>query len=296
MSPLAPSAQPVIIIGAGRSGTNMLRDVLAQLAGIDTWPCDEINYIWRHGNRDYPTDEFTVEHATTEVTRYIRSQFSRRIRQSGLSQYPENQRFILEKTCANSLRVPFVDAVLPEARYLFLIRDGRDVVASAKERWRAPLDIPYLLAKARYVPKSDLVYYASRYLGNRLSRRRSSQKALAVWGPRFEGMAELGQQHKLEHVCARQWVRCVEQSENAFSRMDKEKYHQIHYEQFVRHPLSVLSSVARFLGLQHTQDELAQACAQVRSSSVGKGRSGDEVGDTEFADIMHPSLMRHKYL
>ena len=39
---------PVIIIGAGRSGTNMLRDLLAQLPQFSTWPCDEINYIWRH--------------------------------------------------------------------------------------------------------------------------------------------------------------------------------------------------------------------------------------------------------
>ena len=42
--------QPVVIIGAARSGTNMLRDVLVKLPGVGTWPCDEINYIWRHGN------------------------------------------------------------------------------------------------------------------------------------------------------------------------------------------------------------------------------------------------------
>ena len=30
-------------------GHNMLRDVLTKLPGVATWPCDEINYIWRHG-------------------------------------------------------------------------------------------------------------------------------------------------------------------------------------------------------------------------------------------------------
>ena len=44
----------VVIIGAPRSGTNMLRDVLTSLPGFATWPCDEINLIWRHGNRDLP--------------------------------------------------------------------------------------------------------------------------------------------------------------------------------------------------------------------------------------------------
>ena len=34
---------PVVIIGAPRSGTNMLRDVLVGVGGYATWPCDEIN-------------------------------------------------------------------------------------------------------------------------------------------------------------------------------------------------------------------------------------------------------------
>ena len=47
----------IIIIGAPRSGTNMLRDVLTALPGFETWPCDEINLAWRHGNRALPSDE-----------------------------------------------------------------------------------------------------------------------------------------------------------------------------------------------------------------------------------------------
>jgi len=56
--------KPIIIIGAARSGTNILRDTLTQLPSITTWSCDEINYIWRHGNINYPSDEFPVELAT----------------------------------------------------------------------------------------------------------------------------------------------------------------------------------------------------------------------------------------
>ncbi len=54
---------------------------------------------------------------------------------------------VVEKTCANSLRVPFVDRVVPEARYVFIRRDGLDAVGSAMARWKAPLDIPYLARK-----------------------------------------------------------------------------------------------------------------------------------------------------
>ena len=50
---------PVIIIGAPRSGTNMLRNILSSLDKIDTWPFDEINFMWRHGHSFNSSDEFS---------------------------------------------------------------------------------------------------------------------------------------------------------------------------------------------------------------------------------------------
>ena len=35
----------VIIIGAPRSGTNILRDTLTSLSNVGTWGCDEIPYL-----------------------------------------------------------------------------------------------------------------------------------------------------------------------------------------------------------------------------------------------------------
>ena len=69
--------QPVIIIGAARSGTNMLRDALAQFDGAATWPCDEINAIWRYRNFAFPTDELPTNAASDEVRRFIRAAFRR---------------------------------------------------------------------------------------------------------------------------------------------------------------------------------------------------------------------------
>ena len=36
---------PLIIIGAARSGTNIVRDTLVHVPGWKTWNCDEINLI-----------------------------------------------------------------------------------------------------------------------------------------------------------------------------------------------------------------------------------------------------------
>lgn len=293
MNSVTIAAQPVVIIGAGRSGTNMLRDVLTRLQGLNTWPCDEINYIWRHGNRDFSTDELTVRHASPKVSNFIRTQFSSIVEELGLSTYPDNQRFIVEKTCANSLRIPFVDAVIPEAKYIFLVRDGRDVIASARKRWQAPLDIPYLFSKAKYVPKSDLFYYARRYLLNRISKQGNSDKALSVWGPKFEGMSALSEQASLDDVCAVQWVRCVESSQAAFDKMEQSKFISVHYEDFVSRPMEVLAVITQFLGLAHDSEAIKHACNNVRTESVGKGQI--EPLNQGLLDVMAATLKKYDY-
>nr|WP_205599787.1 sulfotransferase [Arhodomonas sp. KWT] len=257
--------QDVIIIGAPRSGTNMLRDVLCSLEGVATWPCDEINYIWRHGNVRYGSDEFVPSMADGTIAKYIRRQFdwvARRYR----------AHTVVEKTCANSLRVPFVDRVVPQARYLFIYRDGFDAVGSAMKRWKAQLDIPYLARKARFVPATDLPYYAFRYFWNRVYRLFSGEERLAFWGPQLDGMQRLLEKYSLEEVCALQWKRCVEMSHNALEQLPHERVCSVRYEHFVDRPLDEFSRIAGFLGLEVSEAQLARAVRDVSAKSVGRGR------------------------
>ena len=135
----------IIIVGAPRSGTNMLRDVLARVPDFASWPCDEVNLLWRHGNRSHPSDELRVEQATPQVGSFMQQQFERIAKKYSAST-------VVEKTCANSLRVDFVDACVPDARFVLITRDGIDAAASAMDRWNAPFDLRYTAAKARYVP------------------------------------------------------------------------------------------------------------------------------------------------
>lgn len=263
---------PLVIIGAPRSGTNMLRGVLTQLPGVATWPCDEINYIWRHGNTRYPSDELTPVMARPRVRRYIQRQFNWVARRSGAA-------FVVEKTCANSLRVPFVDTVMPEARYIFIRRSGLDAVGSAIERWKAALDISYLVRKARFVPVIDLPYYGGRYLWNRAYRLFSREQRLAYWGPQLDGMAELLAEHSLEEVCALQWRRCVESAEQSFAAMAREKWMEVVYEDFVQNPQRELARVVEFVGIKADDVTRRKAVAGVSAANIGKGRAalGEEM-------------------
>lgn len=281
--------QPVVIIGAGRSGTNILRDVLTQLPGFGTWPCDEINYIWRHGNTRFPTDEFGPQQATPAVKAYIQQTFTRFARDQRL-------RYVVEKTCANSLRVSFVDAVLPNAKYIFIVRDGRDVVASAMKRWSAPLELDYILKKARYIPPGDLPYYGTRYLGNRVYRLFSKEKRLAFWGPRFLGMQELLQERSLPEVCAHQWQRCIERAEAAFRAMADQRVHQLRYEDLVRDPGAEFQKILRFLEAKVEKQQIGQVAKAISTGSVGKWQVDlPPATVATITPIMQPLLAKYGY-
>lgn len=282
--------QSVIIIGAPRSGTNMLRDVLTSFSGVSTWPCDEINYIWRHGNVRYPSDEFTPDMARPEVCGYIRRQFDWVARK-------HQAHTVVEKTCANSLRVGFVGRVVPEAKYIFIRRHGLDAVGSAIKRWKAGLDIPYLARKARFVPWTDLPYYAYSYLGNYIHRLRSREKRLAIWGPKINQMQMLLKRHSLEEVCAMQWKLCVDKAAQALCELPSEQWLEVGYEDFVLQPEAELSRMLDFLGLPVAPAARKQAVAGVQASNVGKGQSamGKELAE-RLQTVIQDTLLRYGYL
>jgi hypothetical protein len=255
--------RPVIIIGAGRSGTNMLRDILCEVPGFATWPCDEINYIWRHGNREFATDEFTREMADEKTANYIRKQFS-----SFAKRHPGAT--VVEKTCANSLRCGFIHEIFPSARFIHIYRDGRDVAASASLRWNAKLDIGYILKKAKYVPWSDLPYYGSRYLSARVFKLTSGKSRLSTWGPKFDGMQDAFANHELPVGCAIQWKRCVELARHQLEQIPTEQVLNIRYEDFTANPEEEFEKVIKYLGAGTTSVDLADLTKGVSNRSVGK--------------------------
>lgn len=280
----------VIIVGAPRSGTNMLRDVLCSLKGVATWPCDEINYLWRHGNVRHPSDEIPAALASGPVCEFMRKQFDWVASRYGACT-------VVEKTCANSLRVSFVARVVPDAKYVFIYRDGIDATGSARIRWTAGLDIRYLLAKVRFVPLSDLPYYALRYLLSRVYRLVSRERRVAFWGPSIDGMDRVLGECSLTEVCALQWQRCVEKAEEALSKMPDSRVVRVRYEDFVGQPAGELSRIVKELGLEVDRDQVQDAVAEVSTSSVGKGRaalSEDEI--TRLEHLVGPTLKRYGYL
>lgn len=266
----------VVIVGAPRSGTNMLRDVLTSLPGVATWPCDEINLVWRHGNRDAPSDVLTAEMARPEVRDYLRGRFDRIRARYGAP-------VVVEKTCATSLRVPFTREVLPDARYVFIARDGIDAAASAMQRWHAPFELGYTARKARFVPFIDLPHYASRFVANQVANRRarglgarSARTSTGEggvgtwWGPRPHDWRELMATRPLDEACAIQWQRCVEASYDGLAGLPDDRLFHVSYEDLVTDPVAHTERLTDFLGVS---GDATSAVRGVSASSIGKGRA-----------------------
>ena len=282
--------QKIVIVGAPRSGTNMLRDILCSLDGISTWPCDEINYIWRHGNIGCTSDEIPVSLATPAIKRYINKSFN-------LIQKKTKSNVIIEKTCANSLRVPFVDQVIPDAKYIFIVRDGVDVAGSAAMRWKAKLDLSYIVKKVRYVPLLDIPYYALRYLGSRAYKFFSSEQRLSFWGPSYIGLNKDLKQHSLDEICALQWKHCVDSSSESFSSMPQDKVIKTSYESFVKNPIIELRKILEFCNIPFDDGSIKKSVAGVTKNSVGKGRSSlDERSIKNIENLISGTLKNNGYL
>ena len=279
---------PLIIIGAGRSGTNILRDTLCNFDGFTTWDCDEINPIWRHGNLSAAHDEFDAAMATTSVKKFIRGAFHQQWLRSGKPQY------IVEKTCANSLRIPFIAEIFPEAKFLFIVRDGVDVLASAKKRWRGEMEVqswPYYWAKIRHTPMLDLPIYGGRFIKARAQLLLGDKAHMSFWGPQFADMASLDKDISLDELCVRQWRACVEKAQDDLEALGD--YHSLKYEDLTADPRQEISNIMHYLGEDIAKDSIEQACASVHHSSVGKGRG--KRPDDAIMQLIGPTLQRFGY-
>lgn len=260
----------------------MLRDVLTSAPGIGTWDCDEINPLWKHGNLDIPHDEIPVERATPALSQFLHRRFESIGRKTTSS-------MVVEKTCAVSLRVPFTRALFPEAKFIFIRRDGIDAAASTMKRWNAPFDLRYTAKKARYVPPLDLARHAGTLVAKKLTQRRHGQQGdesneLRVqtwWGPRPHDFRQLQNEHSLEELAFIQWRRCIEQSADAFAAMPSSQVIEVEYERYVAAPSEETRRILDFLGRPEAHDRMT--IASVSTTSVGKGRA--QLGESAVARL-----------
>ena len=250
---------PIFIIGAPRSGTNILRDTISSFNQVGTWDCDEIPYIWRYGNKKKQTDILTPEMITPDIKKYIKNQFIKISNDT-------KKKYIVEKTCANSLRLDFVDTVIPKAKFIYIIRNGYDAVSSIINRWDSSFSLLYTYKKFKYVPTFDIPFYGIQFFKNRLFKSIFNDR-LKFWGPKFIPESQINDA-PIQEIAAHQWNMCVKSATNSFKTIDKKNVFNIKYEDFVTEPENLIDSLSNFLELpQQNRNNFPV----IRTSSLKKG-------------------------
>ncbi|WP_397364216.1 sulfotransferase family protein [Olleya sp. R77988] len=280
---------PVIIIGAGRSGTNMLRDIITSIPDFDTWDCDEINPVWRYGNKNFETDELSPELASNKIKSYIRKRFNQRHKKS-------KAKYIVEKTCANSLRLDYIYEIFPEAKYIIINRDGRDVVPSAMKRWNSSFDLKYTLKKLRYVPLTDLFFYVWKFGANRLKKTFLNHESLSFWGPVYKGIHKDIEDLSPMELCAQQWMHCAENTIKHRENLPTENVFDVRYETFVNDPIQKMKELLSFLKVEDNID-ITTLVKNVSTKSIGSYKKEfNKEEQVKLNQILKPTLLKLNYI
>ncbi|MDQ3985410.1 MAG: sulfotransferase [Actinomycetota bacterium] len=267
--------RPIFIVGAPRSGTTLLFRVLAASRRVATWWPMEAHEIWEadhhpalHG---WESNVLNASDANSKSMRRIRREFYL---------VTGNHRRLLDKTPRNVMRVPFIDAVFPDAVYVFLKRDGRDTINSLINAWRSDRYRTYELPEPLTIPGVDPRWW----------------KFVLYPGWREDTSGSL------ERVCARQWVHSNERMLDARGTIESSRWTELSYETFTDDPVTATSALVDFLDLPFDKaiQEKAEAVKTTIYNAVtpperGKWRKENPSEIEAIIPLIAPTMERLGY-
>ena len=228
--------KPIVVLGAGRSGMNVLGEIIAKHESLAV--ATEPRMLWKYGNQR-KSDMLRPEDARPEVIRHIRAQFAKYVRLEGKSR-------LVDVTPGNSLRPAFVDKVMPDCRFVHLIRDGVDNILSMRRfyaisarRIRGFPGTGYSKARdaapGRRLEEAKLSQVPT--LGMAVLRHTAPDFLLRligkpVLGIRLPGLMSMRRELTLLETCFLQWRASAEIACQFGVQLPPERYHQCRLEEF----------------------------------------------------------------
>ncbi len=260
-------APPVIVFCKSHSGSRLLAAALQRLGvfmgGVLNESLDSLPML--------PLVEHTVLRHHPDFTAWRRhgDEAAAAILDRGLDEHfaghPRATRHWGWKLCETVYAVPVLERGFPEARYIHLVRDGRDVAFCD----HAVPDTP--LWKKVYFGTDRLMTWQ----GRRLSHK---------------------DYHRGSHVFnAAHWLASVSLG-RTYGAMLGPRYLEIRYEDLCRDFLGQMAVVADFLGMERRRGPLAEFASCVSAASIGKHRLRPVAAVREVLEIETPLLLSLGYL
>lgn len=254
------------IIGSSRSGTTILENILNCHPEIAAWY--EPYYLWERYFSAVEDDVWQEEHLRTRRKEAIRREF-------GLFALKSQKMIVIDKLPTHVFNVRIIHKIFPHAKWIHIVRDGRDVTLSIKKEWdrrrrivekRSFIGILQTASSMlkrqpfwRYRIMATIYELASNASLNPLKYLNKSKWNGSVgWGPRFKGWKEYYYSHSSLEFNAMQWVKSVEAVRKIWSSLPEENKIEIRYEDLLMSPAETLSNVLNMLGVAPPADFFAK--------------------------------------
>lgn len=240
---------PVFIVGCSRSGTTITYETLTASAQFITFGW-EIPQFWDslYGplNNGWHSQAAGAKHARPQHRDAAFRYFYQRL----------GAGWVLDKTCINVMRIPYLYKLFPQAKFVFIQRDGRDNISSMIDGWR--------------MGRVDGRFGLSQFFG-------PFPQPVAINGGEFTewalflapGWANYNHA-SLEDVCAFQWVSANRLALEAKSLIPPEQWIHLRYEDLFERPVEMFREAYEQLGIPFTPD-MRKHCANLQPTSVVKG-------------------------
>lgn len=236
--------RPIFIVGMPRSGTTALRDVLITNPAFATttsltrkvpvcYPMLRVLRVFHPTPRPVEAgsmwDRFVRSDSDVltagDATPQARAYFSRAV--ENVLRLCNKPRF-LSKCPRNGLRIEFLRAIFPDARFIHLLRDGRAVVRSI------------------------------------LQKRQQSGSPERWWDVKPEGWRRWQKLAPVEAV-AHQWNAVLRATSASGSRLPASEYIEVRYEDFTAAPVSFIKNLAQFCEVEWSESAICAATANIQS-------------------------------
>ncbi len=249
--------RPVFIIAMPRSGSTLLYNLLCAAreafsirgeshALMETIPGLHPRDRGWSSNRLAEND--TTPSIVAEMTaRFLARMIDRDDRRPG----PEESPILLEKTPKNILRVPFLAAAYPDARFIYLQREPIETISSMLEGWRQP--------PPKFKGYPDLPGWT----GNEWS-------FLLV--PGWRDLIGL----PLAQIVVEQWIRATNTALADFAALEPKRWYSLDFSELLEHPTREITRIGDFLGWTFDRkipDPLPLSGSQISAPAKGKWRA-----------------------
>jgi len=247
------ASDPVFVVGCSRSGTTITYETIAMSRELLSFGHEIPEFwdsLWGPRHNGWESEAAGAEAARPEHRAAAQRYFFQRL---GLGR-------VLDKTCINVMRVPYLYRLFPQARFVYIHRDGRDNVSSLMDGWL-----------------HDGHFALGKFLGPFPCTVDIDRGGFSEWSFLLPPGWRDYNHAPLEEVCAHQWLMANRLALDASREIPAAQWIRLRYEDIFDRPVDMFRDLFDRLELPF-DEAVRRHCAtlDLRPTSIVRGAPGKQ--------------------